>query len=138
MIPRATSTAFSSISEPLIRGFFPRQFIKKRVFATTSLVKHEREIPEVVHWYMADRLFEPTARLNDLLGGQVSTWVEEMREIRGRTRLNWRILREVNRTILSVPENCAYEVYRGFRDVRMWARWRQLEKAFVCGDRPRT
>ena len=60
-----------------------------------------RDIPELVEWYIADRLLEPTERLNELLEGQVSSWVEDMRTIRGKTRLSWRILREVNRTLLA-------------------------------------
>ena len=71
--------------------------MKTKVHATTSLVGHNREIPEAVQWYIADRLLEPTERLNELLEGRVSNWVEEMRTIRGKARLSWRLLREVNR-----------------------------------------
>ena len=71
----------------------PAKFMKTKVHATTSLVGHNREIPEVVQWYIADRLLEPTERLNELLEGRVSSWVEEMRAIRGKTRLSWRILK---------------------------------------------
>ena len=75
----------------------PAKFMKTKVHATNSLVAHNREIPEVVQWYIADRLLEPTERLNELLEGRVSSWVDEMRTIRGKARLSWRILREVNR-----------------------------------------
>ena len=82
----------------------PAQFINSKVHATTSLVRQQRNIPELVEWYIADRLLEPTERLNDLLQGKVANWVNEMREIRGNTRLSWRILRELNRTLLALPE----------------------------------
>ena len=111
----------------------PAEFIKKKVWATNSLVEHAREIPEVVQWYIADRLLEPTERLNELLEGRVSSWVDEMRTIRGKTRLSWRILREVNRTVLSVPERLAYEAYHAIVDVRLWSRWRQLQRSYVSG-----
>ena len=107
----------------------PAQFINSKVHATTSLVRQRRDIPEVVEWYIADQLLEPTERLNELLDGCVSNWVDEMRTIRGRTRLSWRILRELNRTVLSVPERLTYETYHAALDVRLWWRWRQLEKA---------
>jgi len=109
----------------------PAKFIKKKVFATTSLVKHEREIPEVVRWYIADRLLKPTERLNELLQGRVTSWEDEMRTIRGKTRLSWRILKEVNRTMLSVPERLAYQAYHAVLDLRLWLRWRQLERSYV-------
>lgn len=107
----------------------PERFRKKRVWATNSLVKHQRDIPEIVEWYMADRLLGPTERLNDLLDNQVSSWVEEMRTIRGKTRLSWRILKEVNRAVLSVPENLAYEAYHAVLDFRLWLRWQELQRS---------
>ncbi len=115
----------------------PAQFMKTKVHATNSLVGHNREMPEVVQWYIADRLLEPTERLNELLEGRVSSWVDEMRTIRGKTRLSWRILREVNRAVLSVPERLAYEAYHTVLDVRLWWRWRHLQRSYVSdGDRP--
>jgi hypothetical protein len=48
--------------------------------------------------------------LNDLLGGTVLHWAEEMRRIRGKTRPSWRILKEVNRILLSLPERLTYDV----------------------------
>ncbi len=103
--------------------------MRTKVHATNSLVGHNPEIPEVVRWYIADRLLETTERLNELLEGRVSSWVDEMRAIRGKARLSWRILREVNRTVLSVPERLAYEAYHGVRDVRLCLRWRHLKKS---------
>jgi Sulfotransferase family len=109
----------------------PAKFMKTKVHATNSLVGQNREIPEVVRWYIADRLLEPTERLNELLKGKVSGWVDEMRTIRGKTRLSWRIMREVNRAMLSVPERLAYEAYHVILDVRLWWRWRQFQRLYV-------
>ena len=111
----------------------PQKFIKKKVWATNSLVKHEREIPEVVQWYIADRLLEPTERLNELLEGRVASWVDDMRTIRGKTRLSWRVLRDLNHCLLSLPERLAYEAYDAVRDVRLWLRWRRLQRGYVSG-----
>jgi hypothetical protein len=105
--------------------------MKTKVHATNSLVGQNREIPEMVRWYIADRLLEPTERLNELLEGKVSGWVDEMRTIRGKTRLSWRIMREVNRAMLSVPERLAYEAYHVILDVRLWWRWRQFQRLYV-------
>jgi hypothetical protein len=109
----------------------PEKFIKTKVHATSSLVHHQRDIPEVVQWYIADRLLEPTERLNELLDGRVSSWVDEMRKIRGKTRVSWRILSELNRTVFSVPERLAYEAYHAVLDLRLWFRWRQLQRPYV-------
>jgi hypothetical protein len=111
----------------------PAEFVQKRIWSTNSLVRHQREIPEVVRWYIADQLLEPTERLNEFLEGRVSSWVEEMRAIRGRTRPSWRILREVNRTLLSVPERFAYEAYHATLDVRLRLRWRRLRRSHKSG-----
>jgi hypothetical protein len=113
----------------------PEKFIKTKVHATNSLVRHKREIPEIVQWYIADRLLEPTNRLNELLEGRVSTWVDDMRTIRSRTRLSWRILRELNRTVLSVPERVAYEAYHTILDLRLWFRWRQFQRSYIADGR---
>ena len=115
----------------------PGKFMKTRVHATNKLVRHNREIPEVVQWYIADQLLKPTERLNELLEGRVSCWVDEMRTIRGKGRLSWRILRELNRTLLAVPERLAYEAYHATLDVRLWRRWRHLQRSYMSGgDRP--
>jgi hypothetical protein len=117
----------------------PEKFMKTKVHATNSLVREKREIPELVQWYIADRWLKSTERLNDLLDGRVSSWVDEMRTIRGRTRLNWRILRELNRSVLSVPERLAFGSYHAALDVRLWWRWRHLERSYVSdGDHPGT
>jgi hypothetical protein len=109
----------------------PAKFMKTKVHATTSLVGHNREIPEAVQWYIADRLLEPTERLNELLEGRVSSWVEEMRTIRGKARPSWRLLRELNLTVLSAPERLAYEAYHAVLDLRFWWRWRHLQRSYA-------
>jgi hypothetical protein len=107
----------------------PAELVKTKVWATNSLVQHEREIPELVEWYIADRLLEPTQRLNHLLDGRASAWVNELRAIRGRIRPGWRILSELNRLLLSLPERLAYESYHAVLDARLWWRWRQLRQS---------
>jgi hypothetical protein len=114
----------------------PAKFVKKKVLAIKSVVGHEREIPELVRWYIADQLLGPTERLNDLLQGRVSSWVDEMRTIRGTTRLSWRILRDLNRTILSAPEWLAYEAYHAILDVRLRRRWRQFQRTHASAGHP--
>jgi len=114
----------------------PEKLIKKKVYATHTLVRHEREIPEVVQWYIADRLAEPTERLNELLEGRVSSWVDEIRAIRGKTRLSWRILGELNRIVLSVPERLAYEAYHAVLDIRLALRWRTLRRSYLSCSSP--
>lgn len=109
----------------------PQQLIKQKIWATDSLVTHERGIPDVVEWYIADRLLEPTERLNELLAGQVSHWVEEMRLIRGKTNFRRRLLSALNRTLLSLPERIAYEGYHLSYDARMWLRWQHLRRSYL-------
>jgi Sulfotransferase family len=109
----------------------PAKFTKTKVHATNALVGHKPDVPEVVQWYIADRLLKPTERLNELLEGRVSKWVDELRTIRGKARLNWRVLREMNRTLLSVPEKLAYEAYHAVRDVRLWWRCRQFQRSYA-------
>jgi hypothetical protein len=105
----------------------PDEVLKKKVWATNSLVSRRRDIPELVQWYIADRLLEPTERLDQLLDGRVSSWVDELRTIRGKTRLSWQIVGELNRLVLSVPERLAYGVYHAILDVRLSLRWKELQ-----------
>lgn len=110
----------------------PQEFMNKKVFATKRLIGGEREIPELVRWYIADQLLESIERLNTLLDGRVSHWVDEMRAIRGKTRLSWRLLRELNRIVLSAPEALAYKAYHAVLDVRLWRRWRQFQGTYLA------
>jgi hypothetical protein len=109
----------------------PAQFIKNKVHATSTIVPHQRDIPEVVQWYIADRLLEPTERLNRLLEGKVSDWVDELQTIRGKTRPSWRILGELNRIVLAIPERLAYEAYHAVLDLKLWFRWRQFRRTYI-------
>ena len=109
----------------------PAKFLKEKVFATRSVVDHEREIPELVRWYIADQLLGQTEQLNQVLDGRVSSWVAELRNIRGKTRLSWRVSKEINRTILSVPQRLAYEAYHAVLNIRLSRRWRQLQASFA-------
>lgn len=111
----------------------PENLAQKKVWSTNSLVKRDREIPELVEWYIADRLLKTTERLNELLDGRVSHWVEELRTIRGKTRLSWRLWRELNRTLFTLPERLAYESYHFILDARLWLRWRKLQESYVGG-----
>ena len=108
----------------------PADLLAKKVWATNTLVKHDRKIPELVRWYIADRLLKPTERLNEILQGQVSKWVDELREIRAQGRFSWRLLKRLNRAVLSVPETLAYEAYHAVLDVRLLLRWRQLRNVY--------
>ena len=109
----------------------PAEFMKTKVHATSTIVPYQRDIPEVVQWYIADRLLEPTERLNRLLEGKVWDWVDELQTIRGKTRPSWRILGEVNRTVLAIPERVAYEAYHAVLDLRLWLRWRQFRRSYI-------
>ena len=108
----------------------PVELIQNKVWATKTLVKEDRRIPDLVRWYIADRMLEPTQRLNELLQGRVSHWVNELRDIAGETRLRWRMLRHLNRSVLSIPETLAYEAYHVVLDLRLLLRWQQLRSLY--------
>lgn len=116
----------------------PAKFIDSKVHATTSLVRQRRDIPEVIQWYIADRFLESTESLNELLEGKISNWVDDLRTIRGRTRLSWRVLGEVNRKLLALPERLAYEAYHAVLDLRLFIRWKQLRKLYLSNGRGAT
>jgi hypothetical protein len=109
----------------------PTEFRQQKIWSTNALIKQERNIPELVQWYIADQLLESTERLNALLEGRVSGWVDEMRAIRGKTRLNWRILKELNRAVFSVPETLAYKAYHAVLDIRLRRRWQQFQASHL-------
>ncbi len=106
----------------------PEKFARTRIWDTTTLVKHERQIPAIVEWYIADQLLRPTEELNELLDGQVTHWVEEMRAIRGQTRPTWRIAAELNRTLCALSQRLPYAAYHGMMGIRLRQRWRRLRK----------
>jgi len=108
-------------------GALPFKFVKNRVFATTGLINQERKIPELARWYIADQPLGHTEQLNEVLNGRASSRVEELCNIRGKTRLGWRILKELNRSVLSVPEALAHRAYHVVLDVRLRRRWQHLQ-----------
>lgn len=105
----------------------PEKFLSRKVWSTNKLVQHERQIPELVESYIADRLLGSTERLNQMLDGKVSNWVDDLRAIRGRTRPGRRVLGQLNRLLLSFPEKLAYRAYHLVLDHRLSVRWEQLK-----------
>src|SRR5438067_1247995 len=55
----------------------------------------------------------------------------DMRTIRGKVRLSWRILKALNLALLSVPERLGYEVYHAALDARLWRRWQHFQRSYV-------
>ena len=108
----------------------PAELLEKKVWATNTLVKHDRKIPDLVRWYIADRMLEPTERLNERLQGRVSKWVDDLRDIRKQQRPGWRLLKHLNRAVLSLPETLAYEAYHLTLDARLLVRWWQLRNGY--------
>lgn len=111
------------------RPEIPHKLIERRVYSTNSLVGTKPELPEFLKWYIAEECLEPTKRLNEKLGGRVTHWVNELLEVSRGKRMTWRIRKQVNQFLLSVPERLAYQVYDAGRDLRLWLRWRRLVRA---------
>jgi hypothetical protein len=72
--------------------------------------------PPVVRWYYAREYRESVAELNDMLGGRVTGWLRDIDATLADGRGSWRLLRQVNKGIFSVPEKLAYAAYDWWRD----------------------
>ncbi len=48
--------------------------------------------------------------------------------VRGKNRLTWKLLGELNRVVLAFPERLAYDAYHALLDARLLLRWRQLQR----------
>jgi len=83
------------------------------------------EMPEMIGWYLSRQWLEPTQRLNELLGGRVTPWVEEMRA-RSEGRISWRLLRALNRGLYAAPYLALYAPFAAWREQRFQSRWRAL------------
>ena len=112
----------------------PAELTGKKVWATQTLVQQECKMPELVRWYIADQLLKPTEKLNEVLGGRVARWVDDLQTIRGNTRLSWRILKELNRSVLSVPEALAYNAYHVVLDLRLRRRWQRMQESVTSSN----
>jgi hypothetical protein len=74
-------------------------------------VSADVQIPPILRWYLSRAWLEPTRRLNDFLEGFVTPWLAPMEEDAKSAPLSWRIMRELNRTLLSLPNRLAYHAY---------------------------
>jgi hypothetical protein len=73
-------------------------------------------------------------RLNARLEGRISHWVDELDTLAREGRLNWRVQRQVNRLVMSMPERLAFAIYDRWRDARLARRWRSLLGEYAKGD----
>ena len=84
----------------------------------------ELEIPPILRWYISTKWLEPTRQLNDYLGGAVSHWVERLREDAAHSTGSRRLMRALNRTVLTLPHRIAYTLYD-------WRRHHALMKRYA-------
>lgn len=84
----------------------PAELLEVKIHSTDVM-----EMPDIFRWYVSCQWLESTKRLNELLDGRVSHWVETMAQDASRSTFSRRLLREFNRSILSLPEKLAYAAY---------------------------
>jgi hypothetical protein len=112
----------------------PEELVGKKVLAAEDLVGGQVEMPEMLRWYLAVQWQEPMRRLNARLEGRISHWVDELDTLAREGRLSWRVQRQVNRFVMSMPERLAFATYDRWRDARLARRWRSLLGEYAKGD----
>jgi hypothetical protein len=99
----------------------PQSVLRQKVFPSAPA-----PVPPLIRWYLAMDYREQVRQLNDLLGGRVTHWLTTMDRMLADAPLSWRVVRGLNRWVLSVPEKIAYAAYDGWRDLRLAARSREV------------
>jgi hypothetical protein len=99
----------------------PEELLDVRIHSTAPI-----EMPAAFRWYLTREWLEPTRRLNDALDGRVSHWVAEMEQVAAEVTPSRRMLRLVNRTILSLPDRLAYAAYDARRNAALERRFHEL------------
>ena len=99
----------------------PSELMNMRIHSTEALT-----MPDVFRWYVSSQWLESTRQLNDALGGQVTHWVDAMEQAAAGTTVSRRLLRELNRCILSLPERLAYAAYNSYRERALITRLREV------------
>jgi hypothetical protein len=102
-------------------GPLPEPLLRQRVFESGKA-----HVPPMVRWYLAQDYSEAVRRLNDLLAGRVTKWLTAIDQTMAEAPLTWRMLRSVNKWVLSVPEKIAYAGYDSWRDLRLASRSREI------------
>jgi hypothetical protein len=99
----------------------PDELIDVHIHSTAPIV-----MPDAFRWYLSMEWLEPTRRLNDALDGRVSHWVEQMEQTAAEATPSRRMLRLVNRAILSLPDRLAYAAYDAKRNRALERRFNEL------------
>ncbi len=99
----------------------PTVALGRRVFESVK-----SPVPPVVRWYVAKEFRASVCRLNDLLGGRCTHWLEAMDQTLAETQPSWWLLRGLNKYVLSVPEKVAYASYDAWRDWCLAGRRREI------------
>jgi hypothetical protein len=107
-------------------GADPNFQIPSELLSTCVNATAEREMPGVLRWYLSAQWLPPTERLNDYLGGAVSHWVQSMREEARAVTGSRRVVRALNRAILSLPYRLAYKCYDRWRHRALMRRYTEL------------
>jgi hypothetical protein len=102
----------------------PAELLEVRIHSTEALA-----MPDVFRWYVSSQWLESTRQLNDALGGRVSHWVDAMAQAAGGRTVSRRLLRELNRCVLSLPERLAYAAYDARRNAALVRRLRELTRS---------
>jgi hypothetical protein len=99
----------------------PAPFLRRKIFESAKT-----QAPPLVRWYLARDYRGEVRQLNDLLGGRVTRWLTALDQTSAEAPLSWRVVRAVNKWVLSVPEKLAYAGYDAWRDLRLAARSRAI------------
>jgi hypothetical protein len=102
----------------------PEALLRRKVFESPKV-----QAPSLVRWYLAHDYRDEVHRLNDLLGGRVTKWLASLDQTLAEAPLTWRVVRAVNKWVLSLPEKIAYAGYDGWRDLRLASRSRAVLQA---------
>lgn len=87
----------------------------------------DHDMPPILRWYLSRQWLESTRRLNDAFEGRMSHWVEAMTADAGRSTLSWRVFRELNRRIITVPKRMAYRAYDLHRSHALVRKLREIQ-----------
>jgi hypothetical protein len=103
----------------------PSELIHKRVLPEGKM-RQEVVIPDELRWFLSMEWLPRMRQLNQRLDGRIDSWVTDMEQASRGGSPGWKLKRQLNRLIFSMPEKIAYAGYERLKQRKLDKKWKQM------------
>lgn len=92
----------------------PQELVYSKVLSTP-----DEPMPPLCRWYLSRQYLPMVRSLRERLGERIEPWVRDLEECAADVSLSREFAWHLNRSLVSMPEHCAYRIRQSIRECRI-------------------